>query len=214
VLENLSSRAVEARFEGDFAVASQDNRVLRAPSPVIVPARDTASAAGQVRVFLQADFTAKELAENYEAHEQGRPLPHRAAGTVSVRDDRDNGTTDTWDLTLTGCPIQPHPTRGSVWVTVPFHVTEGDGLRSMDSAGAQARAAARRARPRRLMPRHSRPQARVVFSEPAEKQIEALTDEAALLTLDRALAVLSVDPDAGADPRLPPGPARLPRRRR
>jgi hypothetical protein len=48
------------------------------------------------------------------------------------------------------------------------------------------------------MPRHSRPRARVVFSESAEKQIEALADEAALLALDRALAVLSVDPDAGA----------------
>ncbi len=48
------------------------------------------------------------------------------------------------------------------------------------------------------MPRHSRPRAKVVFSESAQKQIEALTDEAALLALDRALAVLSVDPDAGA----------------
>ena len=48
------------------------------------------------------------------------------------------------------------------------------------------------------MPRHSRPRARVVFSPSAEKQIEALTDEAQLLALDRALAVLSVDPDAGA----------------
>lgn len=48
------------------------------------------------------------------------------------------------------------------------------------------------------MPRHSRPRARITFSESAEKQIEALTDEAALLALDRALAVLSVDPDAGA----------------
>lgn len=105
VLENLSNRAVEARFEGDFAVAAEDNRVLRAPSPIIVPARDDAGTAGQVRVFLQAEFTAKELSENYEAREQGRPLPHQAAGTISVRDDRDNGTTDTWDLSLTGCPI-------------------------------------------------------------------------------------------------------------
>jgi ParE toxin of type II toxin-antitoxin system, parDE len=48
------------------------------------------------------------------------------------------------------------------------------------------------------MPRHSRPRARIAFSDSAEKQIEALTDEAQLLALDRALAVLSVDPDAGA----------------
>jgi hypothetical protein len=63
VLENLSNRAVAARFQGDLAVAAEDNRVLRAPSPVIVPARDAAGAARAVRVFLQADFTAKELAE-------------------------------------------------------------------------------------------------------------------------------------------------------
>ncbi|SEG94806.1 ParE toxin of type II toxin-antitoxin system, parDE [Actinacidiphila yanglinensis] len=48
------------------------------------------------------------------------------------------------------------------------------------------------------MPRHSRPRARITFSESAQKQIEALADEAQLLALDRALAVLSVDPDAGA----------------
>lgn len=47
------------------------------------------------------------------------------------------------------------------------------------------------------MPRHSRPRARITFSESAEKQIEALTDEAELLALDRALAALSVDPEAG-----------------
>jgi hypothetical protein len=47
------------------------------------------------------------------------------------------------------------------------------------------------------MPRHSHPRARVVFSESAEKQIEALTDEAELLALDRALVALSVDPEAG-----------------
>ncbi|MFE2540994.1 hypothetical protein [Actinacidiphila glaucinigra] len=132
VLENLSGRAIEARFEGDFAVAAEDNRELRAPSPLIVPARETGGADGEVRVFLQANFTAKELSENYEAREQGLPLPHRAVGTISVRDDRDNGTTDTWDLSLSGCPIQPHETRGSVWVTVPFHITEGSGLRSLE----------------------------------------------------------------------------------
>ncbi|UWE10211.1 hypothetical protein [Actinacidiphila bryophytorum] len=48
------------------------------------------------------------------------------------------------------------------------------------------------------MPRPSRPRARITFSESAEKQIEALTDEAELQALDRALAVLSVDPDADA----------------
>jgi len=62
----------------------------------------------------QAHFTAKESSENYKAREQGQPPQHRATGTISVRNDRDNGTTDTWDLSLTGCPIQRHATRGSV----------------------------------------------------------------------------------------------------
>lgn len=38
-------------------------------------------------MFLQTNFTAKELSENYEAGEQGLPLPlpHRATGTISVQ---------------------------------------------------------------------------------------------------------------------------------
>jgi plasmid stabilization system protein ParE len=47
------------------------------------------------------------------------------------------------------------------------------------------------------MPRSSRPRARITFTDSAEKQIDALTDEADIRALDRALAVLSVDPDAG-----------------
>jgi len=47
------------------------------------------------------------------------------------------------------------------------------------------------------MPRHSRSRARITFTDSAEKQIDALTDEAEIRALDRALAVLSVDPDLG-----------------
>jgi hypothetical protein len=53
------------------------------------------------------------------------------------------------------------------------------------------------------MPCHSR--ARVTLSESAEKQIDALTDEAELLALDRALAVLSV---ALTPAHRPPAPTR------
>jgi hypothetical protein len=58
------------------------------------------------------------------------PLPHRATGTIGVQDDRDNGVIDTWTLNLTGCPIQPQETLGSVWITVPYHIIAGPGLRS------------------------------------------------------------------------------------
>jgi hypothetical protein len=132
VLENLSGRAIEARFEGDLVVASEDSLVRPAPSPIVVPAREDGSTDNKIQVFLQANFTAKELSENYEARQQDLPLPHRAAGTISVQEDRDNGVTDTWDLSLTGCPIQPHERLGSVWVTVPHHIMDGSGLRSLD----------------------------------------------------------------------------------
>ncbi|MCX5166265.1 hypothetical protein OOK39_45350 [Streptomyces sp. NBC_00264] len=39
--------------------------------------------------------------------------------------------------------------------------------------------------------------ARIAFSDAAAKQLENLTSEAELHALDRALVVISVDPDAG-----------------
>ncbi|MFB7213120.1 hypothetical protein [Streptomyces sp. NPDC056255] len=43
---------------------------------------------------------------------------------------------------------------------------------------------------------HSR-RARIAFSDAAAKQLENLTSEAELHALDRALVVISVDPEAG-----------------
>lgn len=67
-------------------------------------------------LFLQKEFTIKELSENYEACQEGRPLPHRVTGAVIVHDSRDNGVTDTWELELTGCPVRPHESRMGVWM--------------------------------------------------------------------------------------------------
>ncbi|MCX4400169.1 hypothetical protein OG887_43715 (plasmid) [Streptomyces sp. NBC_00053] len=39
--------------------------------------------------------------------------------------------------------------------------------------------------------------ARIAFSDPAAKQLDSITSEAELHALDRALVVISVDPDAG-----------------
>lgn len=44
---------------------------------------------------------------------------------------------------------------------------------------------------------HGPRRARIAFSDAAAKQLENLTSEAELHALDRALVVLSVDPDAG-----------------
>lgn len=48
------------------------------------------------------------------------------------------------------------------------------------------------------MGKHARGRARVFFSDAAAKQIEAITDEAEIHALDRALTALSVAPDLGS----------------
>ncbi|MGW5640910.1 hypothetical protein [Streptomyces sp. NPDC003832] len=47
------------------------------------------------------------------------------------------------------------------------------------------------------MPPHHRRRARIVFSDAAAKQLEGITSESELHALDRALVVISVDPDIG-----------------
>lgn len=128
VVENLSDRRLQVSFDGDLVV-EEDNRPRPARQLLVEPRRGDTG--GEVRVYLQNNFTAEELAENWSASEAGEPLPHRVTGIVTVHDDRDNGVTDTWQLELTGCPLQPDPERGSVWQFVPYSMTEGPGVRSL-----------------------------------------------------------------------------------
>ncbi|MFG2463783.1 hypothetical protein ACGFWE_43080 [Streptomyces sp. NPDC048523] len=48
-----------------------------------------------------------------------------------------------------------------------------------------------------MAPQHGSRRARIAFSDSAAKQLENITSEAAIHALDRALVVISVDPDAG-----------------
>ncbi|WP_217140276.1 hypothetical protein [Streptomyces sp. AC627_RSS907] len=48
-----------------------------------------------------------------------------------------------------------------------------------------------------MAPQHSRRRARIAFSDSAAKQLENLTSEAEIHALDRALVVVSVDPEVG-----------------
>ncbi|MFE4801311.1 hypothetical protein ACFRFL_41640 [Streptomyces sp. NPDC056708] len=48
-----------------------------------------------------------------------------------------------------------------------------------------------------MAPQHGRRRARIAFSDSAAKQLENLTSEAEIHALDRALVVISVDPDIG-----------------
>src|SRR5262249_56615261 len=83
-------------------------------------------------VYLQREFTIKQLAENHAAKQAGQELPHQVRGSVTVEDDRDNGSTDRWDLVLTGCPVEPVPDRDGLWTIAPWHLTEGSGLRTLE----------------------------------------------------------------------------------
>ncbi|MBL3670866.1 hypothetical protein JL475_33940 [Streptomyces sp. M2CJ-2] len=48
-----------------------------------------------------------------------------------------------------------------------------------------------------MAPPHGPRRARIAFSDSAAKQLENITSEADLHALDRALVVISVDPDVG-----------------
>ncbi|MFF3720535.1 hypothetical protein [Streptomyces prasinus] len=126
VLENLSDRRVEARFEGDLVVADDDRRPSAAGVFLLEPGDRGPE------VYLQRDFTIKQLSENFTAEQAGQALPHKVLGSVTVEDDRDNGSTDRWDLVLTGCPVQPVPDREGLWMIAPWHLTEGSGVRTLD----------------------------------------------------------------------------------
>jgi hypothetical protein len=125
VLENLSDRRVQARFDGDLVVSDEDMRPSAAGVLILSPGEKSPE------VHLQRGFTIKELSENFTAKEAGQELPHKVLGTVTVADDRDNGSTDHWDLVLTGCPVEPVPDREGLWRIAPWHLTEGSGLRTL-----------------------------------------------------------------------------------
>ncbi|MFD3504579.1 hypothetical protein [Streptomyces sp. NPDC058678] len=104
VLENLSDRRVQARFDGDLVVAEVDRRPTAAGVIVLEPGETSPD------VYLQREFTIKELSENFTAKQAGQELPHKVLGTVTAEDDRDNGSTDRLDLVLIGGRSSRSPT--------------------------------------------------------------------------------------------------------
>ncbi|QDN64325.1 hypothetical protein [Streptomyces sp. S1D4-14] len=86
VLENLSDRRVQARFDGDLVVADEDRRPAAAGVIVLEPGETSRD------VYLQREFTIKELSENFHAKQAGQELPYKVLGTVTAEDDRDNGS--------------------------------------------------------------------------------------------------------------------------
>ncbi len=126
VRENLSDRRVQARFDGDLVVTN-DNKPTAAGVFLLEP--------GEKRpdIYLQRDFTIKELSANYTAKQAGQQV-HQVRGNMTVEDDRDNGSTDRWDLVLTGCPVQPVPDHEGLRRIAPWHLPDGSRLRTWSTA--------------------------------------------------------------------------------
>lgn len=133
VAENRSDSRVQVKFDGDLVIPDSGRRPHPAGMLIMEAGDKTAE------VYLQRDFTIKELAENYAARQAGQELPHKVTGTVTVDDDRDNGSTDQWNLLLTGCPVEPVPDHDGLWRIVPFHIQLGEGLRNLDYSLLPAR---------------------------------------------------------------------------
>ncbi|MER6786961.1 hypothetical protein ABT330_20480 [Streptomyces sp. NPDC000658] len=113
VVENKApDRYVYVEYDGDL-VKNIEGRERAATPHALWPGQGNGL---NPNLFLQREFTIKELSENYEARQDGRPLPHRVTGSICVHDGRDNGVTDTWEIELTGCPVRPHPSRSGVWL--------------------------------------------------------------------------------------------------
>jgi hypothetical protein len=107
-LDNLSGRYVTAEYDGDLTLG-------RLGLPSYAEPQTLRQGRHVERVF-QKEFTIKDLSENYEARQAGRPLPHRVTGKITVHDSRDHGVSDTWEVELAGCPVRPDGSRPGVWV--------------------------------------------------------------------------------------------------
>ncbi|MEV7513199.1 hypothetical protein AB0O57_35120 [Streptomyces sp. NPDC091201] len=107
-VENIGQSHVTVDFQGDLYFVADER-------PIVTASRLLSSRESIWSLVLQKDFTIKELSENYEARQEGRPLPHRVVGTITAHDGRDNGVTDEWHFELTGCPVRPVEERQGLW---------------------------------------------------------------------------------------------------
>ncbi|MCF3129860.1 hypothetical protein [Streptomyces olivochromogenes] len=125
-VQNHGRSHITLNFEGDLYFAVE-RRPRAATSNMLFPE-------SSIPLFLQRDFTIKELSENYEARQAGEPLPHRVTGTVTAHDDRDNGVTDTWEIELTGCPVRPVEDRQGIWVVAGSDLSGDSGSSTLEYA--------------------------------------------------------------------------------
>jgi hypothetical protein len=117
---NRADNMVYAEFEGPIQREKGQPRsgppIQPAAATQHVPARSVTDGSPiPLLLQLEARFTAKQWAENYEAQQRGSHLPFVAEAKITYTDGRDEGVVDVYRLWLTGCPIEPVPTLGEVW---------------------------------------------------------------------------------------------------
>ncbi|MFF4145959.1 hypothetical protein ACFY0A_32430 [Streptomyces sp. NPDC001698] len=127
---NHSNRPVHVTFQGDL----YHPHVEGADRPTAMDRRLLLDPEQSVTADLRKHFPLKDWAENHRVYTEGTgERPAQTLGLVRVSDDRDNGVIDSWELKLSGFPIQPDPDRAGVWhLTAP--TPDEPALRCVDFA--------------------------------------------------------------------------------
>ncbi|MFD6327639.1 hypothetical protein ACFWOL_33585 [Streptomyces sp. NPDC058442] len=127
---NHSNRPVHVTFQGDL----YQPYVEGADRPTRMDRRLLLEPESSVKADLRKHFPLKDWAENHRVYTEGSgERPAQALGLVRVHDDRDNGVIDSWELKLSGFPIEPDPDRAGVWhLTHP--TLDESALRCVDFA--------------------------------------------------------------------------------
>lgn len=116
VITNHSDRAVQVTFNGDLYETGTD-RLTKMRHRMLLRPDET------VTTQLLKLYPLTDWAHDHGVYAAGgsfEDLRAVAAGTVRVHDDRDNGVVDTWNLRLSGWPLQPDAQRDGMWrLTLP-----------------------------------------------------------------------------------------------
>ena len=100
-----SSLPIHIEFEGQFSWNGMED------------GRSYYNMAGSesLSVEMHAAFTAQQWSENYQAHITGQKPPHVSIAKIYMVDRSENGVTDSWELSLSGWPLEPVPGNIAQW---------------------------------------------------------------------------------------------------
>lgn len=106
---NLGNESARVSFYGPIRQHSDTEPQPSPPAPMMIEPNQ------EIVYYIEAKFTAEQWAENWRTRQQNNDTPHFGIVTIECRDQRDQGVTDTWHLRLTGCPIEPTPSKDALW---------------------------------------------------------------------------------------------------